>query len=1174
MKIPSRHTSLFASTALAGAAMCMLMPEMAYAACSSSAPASSQTVLCSGTHTTSINAPASDSVTITLDPAATITTAGNSILLGNGIINMGAGSSITSTGGQAITMGSFAGGPSIVNIAEGAAVTGGIFLDNSAIQTVSIRGTVDNVTLGDNTPFVQTLTLYSTGSITGTATAAASVAPNNQTFILGGTTLDGVFNSDLIGTRILNFDTFRKIDSGTWTLTGTTAQNWQVFSGTLVATTANIGNVSNSNSVRIDQASMGTYAGIISGIGSVTIQGGGTVTFSNTNTYTGGTTIDGATLRVGADSNLGGAGTITMANGGTLSMSTAFNSARAFNLTGGDAIISTPSLSSTTTLSGIISGAGRLVKAGAGLLILSNNANSFNGLKVDGTDSIVRVNNDARMGNASGVIELSNGGALQLNGAITTNRNIFLSGGDGIVTNLGMSTILNGTISGSGRFVRNGNALMTLGGNNTYTGGTYIGPISSLQIMSDSALGDASGDVEMNTGFLLFGSSFTTARDFTTNVYTGGIGGFFDTQTFDNTISGNLLGVGKIYKSGSGTLTLTGTNSNPDGFEIQAGTLKGDTDNLRGDITNAATLNFDQSANGTYTGIISGSGSFIKEGAGNLILSNTHTYTGTTTVNAGRLAVNGSIASSAVTVNAGGNLGGSGTIGTLAMNGRLTPGNSIGTLHAGNTTFNTGSIYEVEIDDGLNSDLLDITGTLDINAGASVSVLSAPGTYADGSLYTIITHSGARTGTFTSITDNLAFLTASLIYNPNDVQVLLTSNSVPFSNVGKDLVQYDTAEALEDLGAGNSLYDAFIGLTVNDAQNALDTLSGEHIPGVTGAMAQTTGIIRNALGTRMQAITYNRGGALSAALAPAAGSDGGMFSEYTASFVEPAAGNAQLRDGSSRIWMEAFGTAGKSVAEGTASRQDRGSAGLLAGADAELDSGTYIGIFGGFEQGEVNTYSERASSAITNYHGGLYAVHQFDPIRLSGGVGGTYHMIETTRYVVFPGFSEKPESDTNGYTATAFIEASHPFEMAGNWATEPFAGVSVTYSHMDGYAEQGGGAANLTVDDTNAFTPSQILGVRFGNTLETEEGSSYHLSGSLGWQHSYGDLEDKASMRFSAGTTKFTTMGPGRVRDAAVVGMGIDAKFGDGMSAYGGYNGTLSPDAQDHALNGGIRLSF
>ena len=70
-------------------------------------------------------------------------------------------------------------------------------------------------------------------------------------------------------------------------------------------------------------------------------------------------------------------------------------------------------------------------------------------------------------------------------------------------------------------------------------------------------------------------------------------------------------------------------------------------------------------------------GSLVKTGTGTLTLSGTNTYTGATTVDGGTLAVNGSIAVRPPTVNSGGTLAGTGTVGNVTINsgGTLAPGN-------------------------------------------------------------------------------------------------------------------------------------------------------------------------------------------------------------------------------------------------------------------------------------------------------------------------------------------------------------------------------------------------------------------------------------------------------------------------------------------------------------------
>ena len=82
-------------------------------------------------------------------------------------------------------------------------------------------------------------------------------------------------------------------------------------------------------------------------------------------------------------------------------------------------------------------------------------------------------------------------------------------------------------------------------------------------------------------------------------------------------------------------------------------------------------------ASGQYQGF----GAFQKTGASTWTLTGTNQAAMSWTVNAGTLSVNGSIASSNFTVNAGGTIGGNGTIGNTTINGgTLSPGNSIGTL--------------------------------------------------------------------------------------------------------------------------------------------------------------------------------------------------------------------------------------------------------------------------------------------------------------------------------------------------------------------------------------------------------------------------------------------------------------------------------------------------------------
>lgn len=121
--------------------------------------------------------------------------------------------------------------------------------------------------------------------------------------------------------------------------------------------------------------------------------------------------------------------------------------------------------------------------------------------------------------------------------------------------------------------------------------------------------------------------------------------------------SGAVTGTGGLSKDGSGTLTLSGTNSYSGKTFILDGSLQigngGSTGTLgSNEVVNDAVLIFNRNNDFFVGNLISGTGSLVKLGGGNLTLTNTNTYTGSTIVSAGMLTVDNLIHSDQVTVEA------------------------------------------------------------------------------------------------------------------------------------------------------------------------------------------------------------------------------------------------------------------------------------------------------------------------------------------------------------------------------------------------------------------------------------------------------------------------------------------------------------------------------------------
>ncbi|MDR0380006.1 MAG: autotransporter domain-containing protein [Candidatus Accumulibacter sp.] len=213
-----------------------------------------------------------------------------------------------------------------------------------------------------------------------------------------------------------------------------------------------------------------------------------------------------------------------------------------------------------------------LEKRGAGTLTLAGN-NTYTGptLIAEGTLEI-----KGSLGNGSYAGAIANAGTL----VFDQNRNQTLSG----------------DIGGTGSLVKKGSGVLTLKGNNSYSGMTTVGSGATLEIRGslDSVAANVHGGDIINEGTLKF-----TNPDVV--------------QTF----SGDLGGSGTTVIGADARLVVDGILSGAEGNIHQ------------GNIENAGILTLDQSVNQEIGGSISGAGKLIKAGEGKLTLSGDNTsYSG------------------------------------------------------------------------------------------------------------------------------------------------------------------------------------------------------------------------------------------------------------------------------------------------------------------------------------------------------------------------------------------------------------------------------------------------------------------------------------------------------------------------------------------------------------------
>ncbi len=307
--------------------------------------------------------------------------------------------------------------------------------------------------------------------------------------------------------------------SGTNTYTGTTT----ISAGTLqLGNSGSGGKLSTSSAItnngslifnETDAVTQGTdFSGsAISGTGSVTQAGSGTLTLNAANTYGGKTFVNDGTLSISSDGNLGTAPASAVAdqltfNGGTLKVATGFamNSKRGIkiNNTGGTFNITSGALGVASTIT-TASGSTVTITGGGDFNPSANNSTFTSGKwYVTGGSRWLNANNDDNSGAAPGsavanFFTLDNGTYVNNSGhTLNANKGITLAAGGGTFNTTTGNMTFNGVITGPGSLTKISANTLTLGGPNNYAGGTTVNAGTLIVSGASATLGSGNITVQ------------------------------------------------------------------------------------------------------------------------------------------------------------------------------------------------------------------------------------------------------------------------------------------------------------------------------------------------------------------------------------------------------------------------------------------------------------------------------------------------------------------------------------------------------------------------------------------------------------------------------------------------------------------------------------------------------
>jgi autotransporter-associated beta strand protein len=700
------------------------------------------------------------------------------------------------------------------------------------------------------------------------------------------------------------------------------------------------------------------------------------------------------------------------------------------------------------------------------------------------------------------------------------------------------------TFNNSHNLLFNGAGILSNGGSVaiiTNSGGTTT-------FSNASTAGNAT--ITTNNGGSVFftGTSSGGQASFTTNA-----GGVFDMSqlTSGGTTAGSIAGAGN-YFLGANALTVGSNNLST-----------------------------------TVSGVISdggAGGALVKVGTGTMTLSGSNTYTGATTVNAGTLEVDGSIApSSLLTVNNAAGLTGIGTVGNTQINSGAvfapgaagTPGTAM--TVAGNLAFQPGSIYQVSVNPSATT-FANVTGTASL-AGTVNAVFGSGGLK---NQYTILTSGGLSGTTFSGLaTPNLpAGFTASLSYNTAGTDVFLNLRMlVTFAQLpALSGNQQNVANAITFFfNNGGALPPSLANLVI------FDTAEQKYV-----ALSQLTG----EAGTGAVKVTFNaQTGFLTLIFQnqeqPSISSLTGFAPEQQASFPPDIAlayasvlkaPPQQTFDSHWSAWGSAFGgsntTNGGPVVGSTTVTAHAG--GFAAGMDYQASPDMTLGFAlagggtsWGLAQGLGGGRSDEFQAAV---HGTAH----IGPAYVSAALAFANDWFTTSRIAI----GDQLTASFAGQSYAARTEAGYRYAMPVNNAIgivgiTPYAALQAQLFHTPGYSETDltGGGLGLSYNATTATDTRSELGARFDN-LQIVDHMPLVLRARAAWAHDWLSGLGLTAVFQALPGASFIVNGATPPKDSALATAEAELRVTANWSLLARFDGEFARGSQTYAGTGTARYTW
>jgi outer membrane autotransporter protein len=444
--------------------------------------------------------------------------------------------------------------------------------------------------------------------------------------------------------------------------------------------------------------------------------------------------------------------------------------------------------------------------------------------------------------------------------------------------------------------------------------------------------------------------------------------------------------------------------------------------------------------------------------------------------------------------------------------------------------------YEAEINDHGDSDLIYATGSATINGG-TVNVQAEAGNYTQGMRYTILQADGGISGAFSSITDNLPFLNARLIYSGNDIQMILVSTFV------------SAAQTPNQVSVANNL----------------DVLQ----PGASGDFADVLSAIAILPDADIRSVLDQFGGEPYADLATIDIQAANQFSDIAWERMNRASDSAYRNQTGREFWSYGLGTWQRQENRNSYLGYAGDTGGIMIGYDKQFDNAIF-GFGAGYAQNNLHFLGTPAWDKSDLFNFSLYGKVDNGPLYLCGVVGYNHGWNDVTRTLQLVNLPARSATGSvDGNLLGTFLQTGYNLDI-GRWTLTPLAGVRYVNAGMSDASESGANSLNLQVGRYSRYSMNSSL----GGKLALQATQKWHAEAYGQWEHEFGDTYSTVAMSFVNASDGFVVSGVHNERDGARVGLIAIGDLTDRISTYINYDAMLRQTYNNQQLNGGVSVKF